>query len=90
MGIYFNDTIFGIRIYNNNNDYPNIIFEKKYNQVMNVEQMKEVYVFYNKLNNKNELKFQYYTECTTTYGDDSYFDWFPITLNVFLEKFNIK
>jgi hypothetical protein len=90
MGIYFNDTIFGIRIYNNNNDYPNIIFEKKYNQVMNVEQMKEVYAFYNKLNNKNELKFQYYTECTTTYGDDSYFDWFPITLNVFLEKFNIK
>jgi hypothetical protein len=46
-------------------------------------------LFYTELNNKNEIRFQYYTECSSTYGKDTYFDWYPMSLNLFLEKFDI-
>jgi hypothetical protein len=89
MGIYPDDTIFGIRIYNfNDNDFANILFEEKYNEIMTPEQMKEIYLFYTKLNNKNKLFFQYYTECSSTYGKGTYFDWTPMSLNLFVEKFS--
>jgi hypothetical protein len=91
MGIYTNGTIFGIKIYNYiNEDYPNILFEKKYDEIMSHEQMKEVYLFYNELNNKKEICFQYYTECSDTYGVGSYLCWCPMSYDHFLEKFEIK
>jgi hypothetical protein len=90
MGIYDNGSIFGIRIYNfNDNDYANILFEKTYHQIMSNEEKKEAYLFYTELNNKNEIRFQYYTECSSTYGKDTYFDWYPLTLTHFLEKFGV-
>jgi hypothetical protein len=89
MGIYDNDTIFGIRIYNfNDDDFSNILFEKKYDAIMSNEQMREAYLFYNELNNKNEIHFQYYTQCSSTYCEGSFFKWCPMTLNLFLEKLN--
>jgi hypothetical protein len=88
MGIYDNGSIFGIRIYNfNDNDYANILFEKTYHQIMSDEEKKEAYLFYSELNNKNEIRFQYYTECSSTYGKCTYFHWYPMSLNLFLEKF---
>jgi hypothetical protein len=56
--------------------------------------MREVYLFYTELINKqkmdkNELRFQYYTECTSTLCEAKYFDWFPMSLQLFLEKFGI-
>ena len=90
MGIYDNGSIFGIRIYNFNEDeFANILFEKTYNELMSDEEKKKAYLFYTELNNKNEKRFQYYTECSNTYGEGTYFNWYPMSLNLFLEKFGI-
>ena len=56
---------------------------------MSHEQMKEAYLFYTDLNDKNNILFQYYTECSSTYGEKTYFNWFPMSLDIFLEKFGI-
>jgi hypothetical protein len=90
MGIYNNGSMFGIRIYNfNDDDFANILFEEKYLEIMSYEQMREAYLFYTEFNNKNELRLQYYTECSSTYGKEIYLDWCPMSLNLFLEKFGV-
>ena len=90
MGIYNNGSIFGIRIYNfNDDDFANILFEKIYDEMICYGQMRETYLFYTELHNKNELRFQYYTECSSTYGEEIYLDWYPMSLNLFLEKFGV-
>ncbi len=87
MGIYANGNIFGIRIYNFNDDeFANILFEKICNEIMSDEEKKQAYLFYTKLNNKNEIQFQYYTECSSTYGKGNFLMWHPMSLNLFLEK----
>ena len=86
MGIYDNGTIFGIKMYN---DDEIILFEKTYNEIMSDEEKKKAYLFYTELNNKDEIHFQYYTECSSTYGEGSFLMWYPITLNLFLEKFGL-
>ena len=59
MGIYDSGKIFGIRIYNFiDDDFANILFEKTYNEIMSDEDKKEAYLFYTKLNNKNEIHFK--------------------------------
>ena len=90
MGIYDSGIIFGIKIYNfNNDDSENILFEKIYNEIMSDKEKKKAYLFYTELNNKNEIRFQYYTECSSTYGKEIFLTWYPISLNLFLEKFGI-
>jgi hypothetical protein len=90
MGIYDSGSIFGIKIYNfNDDDYSNILFEAIYNEIMSDEEKKEAYLFYTELNNKNEIRFQYYTECSSTYGKGIFLMWHPISLNQFLEKFGV-
>jgi hypothetical protein len=92
MGIYGNGSIFGIRIYNfNDSDFANILFEKTYNEIMSDEEKKKVYLFYTELSNKNEICFQYYTECSSTlsYGMDNLMMWKPLPLDTFLEKFGV-
>jgi hypothetical protein len=41
------------------------------------------------LNNKDEIRFAYYTECSSTYGPETYLSWYPMSLNLFLERFGI-
>ena len=92
MGIYSSGSIFGIRIYYfNDNDISNILFEEKYDEVMSYLQMREAYLFYTNSNDKNELRFQYYTECSSTlnYGMDNFMMWQPLHLDTFLEKFGV-
>lgn len=92
MGIYENGSIFGIRIhYNlNDDDFNNALFEKKYNKIMSDEEKRNAYTFYIGLNNKNKIRFEYYSECYSTYGEDDIFlMWCPMSLNLFLEKFGI-
>ena len=90
MGIYNNDSVFGIRIYNfNDDDVANILFEEKYDEIISDEEKKKAYLFYTELNNKNEIHFKYYTECSSTYNKGSFFRWYPMSLNLFLEKFGI-
>ena len=90
MGIYDNGSIFGIKIYNFMDDVSNILFEEKYDEIMSHHQMREAYLFYTNLNNKNGIHFQYYTTCSSTYGKRTFLMWYPITLNIFLEKFGIS
>jgi hypothetical protein len=92
MGIYGNGSIYGIQIYNiNDNDVSNILFEEKYDEEMSGHQMREAYLFYTELNKKNEIHFKIYTECTSTlsYNRDSFMMWYPMTLDRFIEKFGV-
>jgi hypothetical protein len=92
MGIYSNGSIFGISIYNfNEDDVSNILFEIKFCEIMSHEQMREAYLFYNELHDKNNISFKIYTECSSTlnkYDKENFMAWYPISLNEFLEKFN--
>ena len=97
MGIYDNGSIYGIKIYyliddndNYNDNFVNILFEKTYNEIMSDEEKKKAYLFYTELNNKTEIHFQYYTECSTTYGKGIFFRWYPMSLNRFLELFTFE
>ncbi len=91
MGIYDNGNIFGIKIYNfHHDDFANILFEKTYNEIMSDKEKKKAYLFYTELNNKNEIRFQYYTECSSTYGEGFFLMWYPMSLNIFLEKFGVS
>ena len=93
MGIYSNGSIFGIQIYNfNDNDFSKILFEEKYDEVMSYHQMREAYLFYTNLNDKNEIHFKIYTECTSTlnpYNKEIFMEWYPMSLDTFLEKFGV-
>jgi len=93
MGIYDSGNIFGIRIYNfNDEDFSNTLFEQKYNVIMSNEQKKEAYLFYTMLNDKNKIFFQIYTECSSTYdinNKGNFMMWYPLSLNIFLEKFDV-
>ncbi len=96
MGIYY-DGIFGIRMYNfNNDDFSNTLFdtlfEKKYDEIMSHEQMREAYLFYNKINDKNNVFFKIYTKCSSTldkYNTKNFMEWQSISLNTFLENFEV-
>ena len=90
MGIYSNGSIFGIQIYNFNDvDVSNILFEEKYNEVMSYHQMREAYLFYTNLDDKNKIFFKMYTECISTlsYNRDNIMMWYPLPLDTFLDLF---
>ena len=92
MGIYTSGKIFGIKIYTfDDDDNSYTLFERKYNVLMNIEQMKEAYLFYTELHDKNNVRFKIYTEISSTYdkNNENYMDWHPISLSVFLEKFSV-
>jgi hypothetical protein len=90
MGIYDSGRIFGIKMYNfNDDDFSNILFEETYNEIMSDEEKKKAYLFYTELNTNNDIRFQYYTECSSTYGKGTFLTWQPMSLNLFLEKFGV-
>lgn len=90
MGIYSNGTIFGIRIYNFENEISNTLFEHKSLVTMTQAQMREAYLFYTSLDNKTDIHFQYYTECSSTlnpHHSEECMIWYPMSLTLFIEKF---
>ena len=99
MGIYSNGSIFGIQIYNfNDDDISNILFEEKYDEVMSYHQMREAYLFYTEFNNNNnnnnknnEIHFKIYTESSSTLSNNrhNFMMWYPLTLDTFLETFGV-
>ena len=90
MGIYSNGKIFGLRIYHfTEDDIGNTLFEEKQDETMTHAQMREAYLFYTELNNKSEIHFEYYTECSSTYREGLFLKWCQMSLNLFLEKFGI-
>ena len=89
MGIYNNGTIFGIQMYNfNDDDISNILFEEKYDDVMSYNKLREAYLFYTGINDKNNICLKMYTECTSTLKENkhNFMTWQPLSLNTFLEK----
>lgn len=94
MGIYSSGSIFGLKIYNfNDHDYSNILYEKKYDVILNDKQKEEAYLFYNNLNDKNNIHFQIYTECCDNYDKliiNNYMSWYPLSLDLFLKLFITK
>lgn len=88
MGIYSNGTVYGIRICNIVDDEINTLYEKTFDVIMNDSQKKEAYLFYMESNNKNDLSFRVYTECSSTYGPNIYKSWLPISLSEFEKEFN--
>ena len=92
MGIYTSGKIFGIKIYTfDDDDISYTLLERKYDVLMNNEQMKEAYLFYTELHDKNNVRFKIYKEISSTYdkNNENYMDWHPISLNIFLEKFSV-
>ena len=93
MGIYSNGSIFGIQIYNfNENDVSNILFEEKYDEVMSNHQMREAFLFYTNLNDiNNKIFFKIFTECISTLSNNrgNFMMWYPLRLDAFLEKFSV-
>jgi hypothetical protein len=91
MGIYTNGSIYGITIYNflEGDDTSNILFEQKYDEIMSHQQMREAYLFYSTLSDKNGILFKIYTKCCSTHDivDSEFMMWYPLTLNAFLENF---
>jgi hypothetical protein len=90
MGIYSNGNIFGITMYNfNDDDISNTLFEEKYDEIMSHEQMREVYLFYTELKDKNNIHFKIYTECSSTLNknEKNFMNWYPMSLNTFLDRF---
>lgn len=92
MGIYTSGKIFGIKIYTfDDDDIDYTLFERKYDVIMSVEEMKEVYLFYTELHDKNNVRFKIYTEFSSTYNkkNENYMDWYRISENIFYEKFGL-
>ena len=89
MGIYSNGTVYGLRICNVVDDEINTLYETTFDDIMNDSQKKETFLFYMNLNNKNDLLFRVYTECSSTYGPTIYKSWLPILLSEFEKKFNV-
>lgn len=93
MGIYDSGYVYGIRIYNfNDDDFSNTLYERKYNATMTYKQKIEAYLFYTNLNNKKDLFFKIYTDCSATYdinNKEKIMRWYPMSLDLFLEKFGV-
>ena len=92
MGIYSKCSIFGIQIYrlNEEDDGITVLFEEKSDDtIMSSQQMREAYLCYNTLPDKNKIFFKFYTECSSTFGynnSDTFMMWFPLSIDTFLEK----
>jgi hypothetical protein len=94
MGIYTNGSIFGIYIYTYDYDNNiNTLYSKKYDTLMSDKEKKEAYAFYSQLNDKTDIYFRFYTQCSSTLEDINetpyFMTWYPMSLNLFLEKFAI-
>jgi len=90
MGIYSSRDIYGIKMYLIYDDVD-ILFEIKMDTIMSDEKKKEAKLFYNELseNDRNKVRFEIYTEGSSTYNNEVFMMWEQITLDYFLQKFNI-
>lgn len=93
MGIYSSGDIYGIKIYliNPDNYEQNILFEIRMDTIMSDEKKKEVTLFYNGLseNDKTKVRFEIYTEGSSTYNNEVFMMWETISLDSFIQKFGI-
>lgn len=62
---------------------------------MNEEERKDIYLYYKMLNNKSEIYFKVYRECSNIceidiYNKEKFLVWYPISLSQFLKIFSNK
>ena len=85
--------IYGIRIYNFDNNKLTLIYERKFNTIMSDETIVETKLFYEDLyendNDKKTIKFKIYTRCENNYNDH-FMCWLTISLDYFIKKFSIS
>lgn len=88
MGIYPSYDVYGIRIYKFIDDISATLFEIKYDVIMTKEMLNDIKLVYEELceNNKDQIFFQIYTECSSTYDKDIFMQWIPINFDIFLQK----
>jgi len=90
MGTNPNDNIFGIMIYTFNDDNVKLLYRKENEEKMSKEEMREAYLFYTKLDDKNDVQIKIYTEISCTLNlvnDKNFMMWQPIQLSHFLQIF---
>ena len=89
MGIYGTGTVYGIKIYTPHHDDINIItlYETLSEEIISDQQKKEARSFYDKLENKQNILFKVYTECSSTYREGTFMMWHPLSTADFLEYF---
>ena len=92
MGVYSNQTVFGVQIYKfGDDDTSEVLFEETYNEPMSYQQLRETYLLYTALK-ETDLRFKVYVECTSTLnynGRETFMQWMQITLHNFLHTFNV-
>ena len=81
MGIYTNGILYGIRIAKWVNDEAIILFERINNTTISRETLDEAKLFYDALDDKNNMLFQAYYECSNTYGNEIYKTWMIVSLD---------
>jgi hypothetical protein len=88
MSIYSNGTLYGIKINRISNDFDRCetLLEIKQDTIMNEKEKRNVHLFYVGLENKEDIHFQMYTECSTN-EDGNFMTWFPISKSQFSEYF---
>jgi hypothetical protein len=90
MGIYTNGKIYGIRMcYIDSDDILITLLEKTYTETMTHEQLREAFLFYAGLENKDDISLQIYTECSSTHDikkREPFRRWFRISPDYLLEK----
>jgi len=71
--------------------HQNQLFEEKSDKIMTHDKMREAYLFYTNLNDKTNISFKIYTECSSTLNldRDNFMMWHPLPLDTFLEKFSV-
>ena len=91
MGIYSNGHIFGIQIYSRHDDAIAILFEAKDAEMASYSQIREAYLFYDTLQDKNNIFFNMHNEYTSTYGrgTDNFMMWLPLPVDTFLQLFQV-
>ena len=93
MGLY-NNGIYGIRIYTfNAYDLCDVLFEQKYDILMNDEQKREAFTFYENMNKNDAIFFKIYSECTSKLEPNhemykTYMTWSPFSLEMFMKYFS--
>lgn len=86
MGIYSNNSVFGVQISNVNDEGDvNIIFELKCDTIMSDEQKRDVKEYYEDLYNKQNIIFSVYAD--SIYGKRVFKQWFPISTKQFIDIF---
>jgi hypothetical protein len=84
------EVVYGIRMYNYIDECGNMLYERKYDVEITTIQKRDVYRYYQSLDDK-DVKIEIYTECWTSYNDTkkTFIMWSNIGTDVFTMTWNV-